>query len=745
MHRSPLSVSLVFLASACTSAGSAPAPEVERAGAGGLSIDDVMTLPAQLRLQSSTSLGWLPDGGRYLCVEQDPATKSRRIFVVEASTGAKKPFIDSAQMEAAFAALPGVDAGSAKGWSVRTGLTLSDDKTGVLFNEKNDLFFHRLGTPTAARLTSDSLEEVGETLSPDGAQLAYISDWNLHVVPTDGSAPPRALTTAGTENLLHGRLDWVYQEEVYGRGNFGAFWWSPDAKRIAYLVIDETEVPEYIVTDHRSVHPDNEHWRYPKAGDPNPKATLHVVDVASGASTAVDLAPWKDEELLIVRVGWRPDSSEVIFQVQNRVQTWIDLAAANPTTGASRVLLRDSTPIWIEPTDGPHWIDGGARFLWESERDGWRHLYLYDAEGKLVRRVTEGPWEVDSLQHVDEKARTVYFVGDKTDVKGAQLWRCSLDGGALEQVTPEPGTHAISFSPDGALFLDTFSSSREWPRQSLRRADGSEVRELERVDGKAADDKRVPVQQFVKFKARDGFELEGALIEPPDFDEGRRFPVLVFVYGGPHAPKVLDRPMNSGDAIFHAMLAQEGYLVFVVDNRSCSGRGLASQTGVYKNLGAQELADIEDAVDWIVAEGHADPQRVGLWGWSYGGYMTAYALTHSKKFKCGIVGAPVVDWHLYDSIYTERLMDTPQRNPEGYKSSSALEAAANLHGKVLVIHGVIDENVHVQNSLQFAQKLQEAGILFELMLYPGNRHGFSNAKQNRHKYALMAQFVRANL
>jgi dipeptidyl-peptidase-4 len=732
------------LAVACTSTAPHDAAPTSASPAATLTLDDVLSLSSQLQLQTKTNLGWLPDGAHYLSIEQDPTSKLRRIFVVEAATGAKQPFVDTAKLEAALATLPGLNAATARSWSQRTVLTLTADKTGALINEKNDLFFCRLTDGTAARLTNDEREEVGETLSPDGKQLAYIADWNLHVVPTDGSAPARALTTDGNENLLCGRLDWVYQEEVYGRGNFGAFWWSPDSKRIAYLVIDESQVPDYIVTDHRDVHPKNEHWRYPKAGDPNPKATLHVVDVATGASTPIDLSTWSDDEPLIVRVGWRPDSSEVIFQVQNRIQTWLDLAAADPASGKSRVLMRDSTPIWIEPTDGPHWIDGGARFVWESERDGWKHLYLYDKDGKLERRVTQGAWEVDDFDHVDEKAGTVYFVGDKSDVKGEQLYRCKLDGSGLEQLTQSAGTHSISFSPDGAYFLDTFQSAHDWPSLSLHRGDGSQVRALEQVDGKPAADKGVAAPEFVKPKTRDGFELEGYVIKPAGFDAKHKYPVFVFVYGGPHSPKVMDRNLGT-DFFFHSMLAQQGYLVFVVDNRSCGGRGLASQQGVYKNLGTQELADIEDGVDWLVHQGYADPERVGLWGWSYGGYMTSFALTHSTKFKCGIAGGPVTDWHLYDSIYTERLMDTPQHNPDGYKRSSVLEGAANLHGKLLLIHGVIDENVHMQNTLQLAQKLQEAGQLFDLMLYPGNRHGIVNPKQNRHKYATMVQFLRANL
>jgi dipeptidyl-peptidase-4 len=735
-----IGASLLF-AAACSTPESGE--RTSQFGADGpLTLDDVFELNAKLRLRAQPQ-GWLDDN-RYLAVAPDPADAARKLFVVEAGTGAAKPFFDAAKMKAAFQQLEGVDAKRAEGYSKRTSLDLTADKRGALLNDENDLYFYDFGASRAVRLTNDPREEVGETLSPDGRQVGFIADWNLHVVATDGASPARALSTGGDENHLHGRLDWVYQEEVYGRGNFGAFWWSPDSKRIAYLIIDETKVPTYTVTDHRPRYPEFEDWRYPKSGDPNPIVQLAVVDVAGGATTKIDLTPWSAQEFLIVRVGWTPDSSRVVFQVQDRVQTWIEVVGADPQSGATTKLLRDSTATWIEPDDGPYWIDGGERFLWRSERDGWAHLYLYDKTGALLGRVTQGEWEVDSFVRYDAVRGVAYFLCDRDDVKGSQLYRCKLDGSKLERVTRGAGTHSISLSPGAEFALDTHSSTSDWTRLSLVRADGELVREIERVDGTAALRKGVTAPEYFKVKTRDGFEMEAMMFKPADFERGKRYPVLCHVYSGPHAPKVTDRAL-SFDALWHAMLAQQGYLVWICDNRSASGKGHVSQEGVYKNLGAQELRDIEDGVDWLVAQGYADPARIGLWGWSYGGYQTAYALTHSTKFKVGISGAPVTDWHYYDSIYTERFMLTPQLNPAGYKSSSVVEAAANLSGKLLLIHGVIDENVHLQNTLNLAGKLQAAGKSFDLMVYPGNRHAVVEPRQRRHLYQMMTDYVREHL
>ncbi|MCC7012087.1 MAG: S9 family peptidase [Planctomycetes bacterium] len=716
-----------------------PAPAGER-----LTLEDLTSLPARLRADTQL-LGWMPGGAQYLASATDREAHKRKLFVVDALSGDRRPFVDVERLTQALASAAGVDQASARRWAERTSFDLTADKRGLILGEQHDLFFCAVDAARALRLTHDAREELGATLSPDGRWLGYVADWNLHVVPTDGSAAPRALTTAGDENHLHGRLDWVYQEELYGRDNFGAFWWSPDSRRIAYLVIDESAVPTYVVTDHRSKHPENERWRYPKAGDPNPVATLHVVDVESGQSTAVDLSRWSQAEPLIVRVGWTPDSTRVVFQVQDRAQTWLDLAEADPLSGATTTWLRDSTGVWIEPDEGPYWIDAGARFLWRSERDGFAHLYLYERGGKLLGRVTQGPWEVDQYLRYDERTGRVFFIADRDDVKGAQLFRCKLDGSDLARLTPEDGRHVVAFSDDGQLFLDTFSSHTTWPQLSVRRADGSLVREIERVDGAVAQAKGVRPPEFLKLKTRDGFELEAAMIKPAGYRAGERYPILCHVYSGPHSPQVLDRPLANGDALFHSMLAQEGYLIWICDNRSASGKGLESARGIYKNLGAQELADIEDGVDWLIEQGYADPQRIGIWGWSYGGYQTAYALTHSKRFRCGIVGAPVTDWRLYDSIYTERYMGLPTENEAGYRASSPQESASEIQGRALLLHGVIDENVHLQNTLQFAERLQRAGREFELMLYPGNRHGIVDPAQNRHKYMTMAAFLRANL
>jgi dipeptidyl-peptidase 4 len=725
-----------------TPAAQAPAAQESQDSPGKLTLDKVFELFTKLRLPSGLHAGWMPDGEHYLAVGTLKDGEKKSLLTVDVQSGEKRPLFDAARMEEAFAALPGIPVETAREWSRRTSFDFTKPHDALLLNEAGDLFYWKLGAERAVRLTSDPAEEVGESFSPDGRMVAFVRDSNLYVVGVDGTAP-LALTTGGDEDHLYGRLDWVYQEEVYGRGNFQASWWSPDSRRIAFLVLDETDVPKYTIADTREVHPKLEVWRYPKAGDPNPKAKLGVVDVAGGPVKFLDLDAYPADRL-IVRVGWSPDGKEVIFQVQDRIQTWLDLARGNPQTGKVERILRDGTPTWIEPVDGLFWIGEGPRFLWLSEREGFKRLFLYPGDGREPQRLTDGPWEVDEVHAVDEETQTIWFSADKADVKGSQLYRMPLTGGEITAVTKGGGTHGISLAPKCQYFVDTTSSAGDPGRADLCRRDGAVIRTLAKGDTELVQKSGLVPPEFVQVKTHDGFVMEAMLIKPPGFDPSKKYPVLCHTYSGPHAPQVRDA-FGGFNALFHQMLAQEGYLIWICDNRSASGKGHDSAQGVYRNFGQQELADLEEGLDWLVAQGFADPSRIGMWGWSYGGYMTSYALTHSKRFKMGIAGAPVTDWRLYDSIYTERYMDTPQANPEGYDRSSVVKAAANLSGALLVVCGEIDENVHAQNTLQLSKALQDAGKPFELMVYPGNRHGITAPPQRKHLYGMMAEFVRRNL
>ena len=708
-----------------------------------LTIDDIFDPVKRVNFNGTVpAIRWLKDGKHYLLTNDATKKDVPRLQKVEAVTGKATAFFDSAKMQAAFAALGGLTAADANRLANRGNYDLNKDETAVLINWNNDLFYYELGNDKALRVTNNPEEEVGETFSPDGRMLGFVRSNDIYVYDLTARSE-RRLTTGGSPKILNGRLNWVYQEELYGRGNFEAYWWSPDSTSLAYLRIDDTPVPEFTVVDHIPLHQTVEVTPYPKAGDPNPIVQLGVVNAAGGATRWVDTFKYQPSDLLIVRVSWTPDSRKVVFQAQNREQTFLDLNFADAKDGKSNTVLKETSKAWVEVIDNPTWLNDGS-FLWVSERNGWRHLYHYAQNGTLIKQVTDGKWEARTLDSVDEDKGFVYFTGTEHSHIAPQAYRVKLDGTGMTRLTSTEGSHRVEFNSSSDLFIDSWSDVNSPTQTRLYNADGKLVRAIEENNVAALKQYRLGPAELLKVKTRDGFEMEALMIKPPGFDPAKKYPVLQFTYAGPHAPQVKNG-WGSATYLWHQMMAQKGYIIWILDNRTASGKGTESEWPIYKNFGELELRDLEDGIAWLKSQSYVDGSRIGIWGWSYGGYMTSYALTHSQSYKMGIAGGTVADWRDYDSIYTERYMQTPQNNPEGYKRSSPVHAAKNLHGKLLLIHGAIDDNVHMQNTIQFVYELQKAGKQFELMIYPKSRHGVTDPLLLKHMRQMMADFVVANL
>jgi dipeptidyl-peptidase-4 len=662
---------------------------------------------------------------------------------VEAHSGVEEPLVKPEHLKAEFSrVLRSADTGAGDVLASAK-YVLSPTEKGLLILCLDDLFYFQFKGGELRRLTHDPTEEREPLFSPSGEYVAFIRGYDLHVVDVE-QGREKALTSGGSETLLNGLLDWVYQEEIYGRGKFRGFWWSPDSSRLAFLQLDQTQVPEVSLVDYLSLHLNLETYRYPKAGDPNPGVRLGVVSLESSQVNWLDVAPDSaGQEILIVRVSWSPEGRAVICHVQNREQTWLELVRADASGGNKKTLIREESGAWINRLENPIWMEDQS-FLWLSERTGYQHVYRYSKQGRLLGAVTEGEWEVREVVAVDERKGLLYFTGTKDSVLEQQLYRIRLDGAAVTKVSTEAGTHKPNFNTDATLFLDTYSDISTPPRTDLYRSDGSRVRVVEKNEVPVLREYRLSDPEFVQFKTRDGLLIDAMLLKPPDFDPSTRYPVLLNTYSGPHGPEVLNRWRGSGH-MWHQMLASEGYLVWVCHSRTYSGKGVGVAWPAHKDLGRLELRDLEDSLTWLKSKSYVDGSRIGIFGWSYGGYMVAYALTHSSSFKVGISGAPVTDWTLYDSVYTERFMGLPRENEEGYERSSALRSAENLSGKLLLIHGTMDDNVHMQNSMKFAHALQKAGKEFELMLYPASRHGVRDDQQVKHLRTLITQFIRDNL
>jgi dipeptidyl-peptidase-4 len=708
-----------------------------------LTLDDIYDPQKRVDFSGSPPrLRWLKSGTHYLQTRTDPRTRAVQLMKVNARTGEAAPFHDAAKMEAAFAALPGLSADEARRLARRPSYHMNESESAALINHANDLFYYEWGSNRAVRLTHGPEEEQIEEFSPDGKMVSFVRGNNIYVVDLEAQRE-RALTSDGAAKILNGILDWVYQEELYGRGDFKGYWWSPDSTKIAYLRLDENPVKEFVVIDHIPRLQGVEVTPYPKAGDPNPSVQLGVVAASGGETRWVDIFKYQQSEPLVVRVGWTPDARRVVYQIQNREQTWMDVNAADPASGRSETLINEKSNAWVEVDEVPRWLKDGS-FLWLSERNGWKHIYHYGPDGRLIRQVTDGKWEARTVHAVDEARGFVYFSGTQHSPIAVNLYRVKLDGTGLTRLTQADGNHAINFSPNFAAYIDTWSDVNTPAQVRLYNADGSVARVIDENRVEALRQYKLGKVEFHQVKTRDGFTMEAVMIKPPNFDPSKKYPVFQYAYGGPHASMVRNSWGGTNYMWYH-MLAQKGYIVWICDNRTASGKGAESTWPVYRNFGELELRDIEDGLAWLKSQPYVDGSRIGLSGWSYGGFMTTYALTHSKSFRIGIAGGSVTDWRLYDTIYTERYMGTPQNNPEGYKKSSPIHYAKDLSGKLLLIHGAIDDNVHMQNTIQFAYELQKAGKQFDLMLYPKSRHGVSDPLLAKHMYTLMTDFILANL
>jgi dipeptidyl-peptidase-4 len=567
------------------------------------------------------------------------------------------------------------------------------------------------------RLTNDADDEESPAFSPDGSRVAYVKKSDLWTLERATGRETR-LTTTGTEHAFNGKLDWVYEEELANRRGSRSYEWSPDSSAIAYLRLDENRVPAFPVVDFTPVNGRVLPQRYPKAGDANAVPSVHIVDL-TGKETA-SFAPAPDDVYVAPELAWTADGKQVCFLLLDRPQTTLDVLLLPRTGGTPKKLLTETDAAWINAIEPPHFLADGT-FLFLSERTGFFHLYRYAADGTLRNAVTKGDWMIDGPWAVDEKAGLVWFTATEKDPRERHVYRAKLDGTGFQRVTQEHGSHSLTLSPGGGSFVSTYSNVATPPKTAVHDAAGAVAAVLDDAPGPFSDYVLGSVEMG-SFKGSDGTLFYTRLVRPADFDPAKKYPAIVFVYGGPHAQLVQDRwgVASGGDHY----LASKGFLVWTMDNRGSWGRGHAFETPLLRNMGAQELKDQLEGVAELTKKPFVDASRLGITGWSYGGYMTLFAATHAGgKFKCAMAGAPVTDWKLYDSIYTERYMKRPVDNPEGYKASSPLEAAKNLSVKLLVMHGTADDNVHMQNSIDFIDELMKARKDFVFVPLPRQQHG----------------------
>jgi dipeptidyl-peptidase 4 len=605
----------------------------------------------------------------------------------------------------------------------------------LLASVNGDLFtVHSNGS--FEQLTKTDIDEEDPHLSPDGKLVLYRWKSNLYILDL-ANRNTRQLTHDGTPTLLNGQLDWVYPEEL----DLGiATWWSPDSKHIAYLQFDVSHEFVYPQIDLLGERALSEPERYPQAGTPNALVRLGQISPEGGETQWMQVG--ETSNTLLARVAWLPDSSTIAVERFSRVQDKLDLLFCDPKTGAAQTVLHEQSKTWVNVADNLFFLKSKPEFLWSSERTGFRHIYRYSDKGELLGQLTRGDWEVVSISAIDEPRGLVYYTSSETSPLETQLYRVPLNGGERARITREEGTHEIHANDDGSYFVDSYSSLKQPEQTVLATSAGEQISVLQPADRSLTQDYALLPEEIVQLKATDGTLLYARMIKPAIFQASAKYPAIVYVYGGPGAQSVRNRWYGLS---WEQVLASRGYVVWQLDNRGSKGRGLAFESGIYHQLGKLEVEDQHLGVEHLVAMGFVDPNRIGVTGWSYGGYMTIHCLLFAPDiFKVGVAGAPVNDWHNYDTIYTERYMGRPEQNAAGYDASSNVKNASKLQGRLLIVHNMEDDNVLFQNTMQLANALEHAGKPFFMQIYPQKTHGVRGPLR-KSLYQEMTNFFDAHL
>jgi dipeptidyl-peptidase 4 len=684
------------------------------------------------------TIQWSPNNAKFSFILRDGAGDHGQLWAADAITGEKTVLVNETKLATLAPPVEKIKDDRERERLTRYHVAAyqwAPDSQHLLFDTQGQLWLYDLPSGTAVQFSSAPDASWDPEFSPDGDRVAYLRKHNLYVQPVSGKEE-KALTRDKDENLLNGEVDWVYAEELDVRSNY---FWSPDGKDIVYLQMDETHVPTYPITDWLPTHPKADLEKYPKAGDPNPAVRLGVVSTSGGKTKFISLG--EDKDTYIPRFGWLRDGL-LWAEVLNRAQDTLDIYFVDAHSGRSRKVLSELSPgSWVNVKDDFTLLKSGDRFLWSSWRDGHTHLYVYGfdkedplaGDARLERQLTQGDFEVLGVESVDAGAGVVYFSTNKDDPKQKQLYSIKLDGSNFARVSQEDGTHIVQFAGDGKHYLDNYSAVLTPPRISACNLAASCQRAWE---SRSVDDYGLIAPKFLEFKADDGTPLEGQLLLPPA-SSGGKIPLILYIYGGPAGQVVRDQWIEDR-GLFHQILAQQGFAVLSVDNRGTPNRDRKFQTSIRHEYGAIELKDQLAALDQLFVQyPQLDRTRVGIWGWSNGGSMTLYALTHSDAFKAGISVAPVTDWHNYDSIYTERYQGLPKDNSKGYDDLLLAKVADQLHGSLLLAHGTSDDNVHFQNSIQMIEALIKAGKQFRFMAYPNKTHSISGPEDRDHLFHMI--------
>jgi len=626
-----------------------------------------------------------------------------------------------------------------------------DDEAIFRHSSKASYYVYDLATGKTVQLYGKGKQRLA-TFSPDASKVAFVVDNNIYIrdltqtAAAVNSNPDKSLTQVTTDGkvneIINGATDWVYEEEF---GFSQAMFWSPNGASLAYYRFDESKVKEYQLTYYGDLYPEQSKYKYPKAGEDNSVVGIFIYDVKTAKSVTVDIG--KEKDIYIPRIKWTSDPATLALYRMNRHQNKLELLLADAVSRKTRTIYSEDNKYYIDITD--HWcfLKNGKEFMISSERTGFCHLYLYSMEGELIRPLTDGKWDVANVSGVDEKNRLVFFTAGFSSPLNREVFSVSLDGGKPEQLSTREGSNSPDFSSTYTYYINRWSDISTPPTITVNSADGKEVRLLQ-DNSKLKDvmkDYNFGKADFFTVVTENGTDLNAWMLKPPDFDPQKKYPVLFTLYGGPGSQTVL----NSWGTVssWNQMLAQKDIIIVSVDNRGTGARGEEFKKCTYLQLGKFETTDQIAAAKYLDSLSFVDKDRIGIWGWSFGGYMVLSCLTKGADyFKLGVAVAPVTNWKYYDNIYTERYMRTPKENNSGYEDNSPVNFADRFKGKLLMIHGMADDNVHTQNSYDMVTALVGANKQFEMQLYPNSNHGIYTGKNTSyHLWERITDFILKNL
>ncbi|MBQ6725010.1 MAG: S9 family peptidase [Bacteroidales bacterium] len=601
----------------------------------------------------------------------------------------------------------------------------------------SDYYLYDIKSKSCKKLSENGKQRLTQ-FSPDGKKTAFVRDNNLFVCDLE-SMHEKQITFDGKFNeIINGTTDWVYEEEF---SITKGFYWSPDSKKIAFYRFDESAVKQYNMQMWGELYPEDYSFKYPKAGEDNSVVDVLIYDLPSGKTLKLDVGSENDQ--YIPRIKWTQNPNILSFMRMSRLQNKMELLLANATTGSISTLYTEENNTYVEVPDTWIFLKDGKNFILNSEKDGYNHIYMYDMSGKLVRQITKGDYDVANVCGIDEKGKKIYFTSHQSSAINTELYVTDFGGKKVTKLSKEPGTYRINFSNGCRYYISNFSDANTPPTFTIHNAAGKQLVVLE---DNAALKKRMELygderKEFGELTTSENVKLNYYIIKPANFDSTKQYPVFFYVYGGPGHQQVTNS-YGYSDYYWHRMLAQNNYIVVCVDGRGTGGRGAEFKKVTYKQLGKYECIDVIEAAKWFAAKPWVDPDRIGIFGWSFGGYLSSLAILKGNDvFKAAIAVAPVTTWRYYDNIYTERFLQRPQDNPNGYDDNSPLNFVKNLKGNYLIIHGTGDDNVHFQNAADMISALENANKQFEMRIYPNKNHSIYGGYTRLNLYTLMTDFI----